>query len=160
MPVAIQAAERQKRPVSPYLMPLAFGSLIGGTITQIGTSPNILISGVREQVTGQPYGMFDYTAIGLPLSLVAVAFLSVGWRLLPSGTARQPPAEKRFTMEDYTTEARLPAEFALVGRTVEELETRYRPCAGGHRHHPRADPSVCAARPLGAVCRRHPGAAG
>ena len=123
MPVAIQAAERQKRPVSPYLMPLAFGSLIGGTITQIGTSPNILISGVREQVTGQPYGMFDYTAIGLPLSVVAVAFLSVGWRLLPSGRRGQPPAEKRFTMEDYTTEVHVPPESALVGRTVEELET-------------------------------------
>ena len=44
MPVAIQAAERRNRPVSRYLMPLAFGSLIGGTITQIGTSPNLLIS--------------------------------------------------------------------------------------------------------------------
>src|SRR4051812_46791942 len=77
MPVAIQAAERQKRPVSRYLMPLAFGSLIGGTITQIGTSPNILISQVREEVSGRPFGMFDYTAIGLPLSCVAIVFLSV-----------------------------------------------------------------------------------
>ena len=89
MPVAIQAAERQDRPVSRYLMPLAFGSLIGGTITQIGTSPNILISQVREQVTGRPYGMFDYTAVGLPLSVVAVLFLSVGWRLLPSHRSAQ-----------------------------------------------------------------------
>src|SRR5215472_9377761 len=54
MPVAIQAAERQDRPVSRYLMPLAFGSLIGGTITQIGTSPTLLISEVRQQVVGQP----------------------------------------------------------------------------------------------------------
>jgi di/tricarboxylate transporter len=122
MPVAIQAAERKHRPVSRYLMPLAFGSLIGGTITQIGTSPNILISQVRQQVTGQPYGMFDYTAIGFPLSLVAVAFLSVGWRLLPSNRLAQPSAEKRFSVEDYMTEALLPANSALVGQTVGTLE--------------------------------------
>jgi di/tricarboxylate transporter len=122
MPVAIQAAERQGRPASRYLMPLAFGSLIGGTITQIGTSPNILISQVREQVTGRPYGMFDYTAIGLPLSLLAVAFLSVGWRLLPSNRRGQPSGEQRFKVEDYSIEVALPAESALVGQTVEALE--------------------------------------
>ncbi|MBV9249202.1 MAG: SLC13 family permease, partial [Acetobacteraceae bacterium] len=78
MPVAIQAAERRRRPPSRYLMPLAFGSLIGGTITQVGTSPNILISTVRQEVTGQSYSLFDYTAVGLPLSIIAILFLSFG----------------------------------------------------------------------------------
>ena len=122
MPVAIQAAERRDRPPSRYLMPLAFGSLVGGTITQIGTSPNILISQVREQVTGHPYGMFDYTSIGLPLSLVAIAFLSVGWRLLPANRRGQATGTKRFTVEEYTTEVRLPADSNLVNRRVDELE--------------------------------------
>src|ERR1700712_3189621 len=123
MPVAIQAAERQHRPVSRYLMPLAFGSLIGGTITQIGTSPNILISQVREQATGQPYGMWDYASIGLPLSVVAVLFLSMGWRLLPANRRGHPSSGKRFKVEDYTTEALLPANSGLVGQTVRDLET-------------------------------------
>jgi di/tricarboxylate transporter len=122
MPVAIQAAERRNRSPSRYLMPLAFGSLIGGTITQIGTSPNILISQVRQEVTGHPFGLFDYTPIGLPLSLVAVAFLSIGWRLLPANRRAQPSTENRFKMEDYTTEATIPAESALVGQTVQALE--------------------------------------
>ncbi len=124
MPVAIQAAERRNRPPSRYLMPLAFGSLIGGTITQIGTSPNILISQIREQMTGRPYGMFDYTAIGLPLSLVAIGFLSFGWRLLPANRRGQAAGNKRFAVEDYTTEVRLPADSSLVGRRVEEMENR------------------------------------
>ena len=123
MPVAIQAAERQNRPVSRYLMPLAFGSLIGGTITQIGTSPNMLISEVRQQVTGRPYGMFDYTTIGLPLSVLAVLFLSVGWRLLPANRQGQGSGLKRYAMEDYTTETWLPADSPLIGRTVSDLET-------------------------------------
>ena len=106
MPVAIQAAERRNRPVSRYLMPLAFGSLIGGTITQIGTSPNVLISEVRQEVLGQPYHLFDFTPVGLPLSCVAIAFLSVGWRLLPANRRGQPSPEKRFAIEDYTSEAR------------------------------------------------------
>jgi len=122
MPVAIQAAERRRRPASRYLMPLAFGSLIGGTITQIGTSPNILISQVREQVTGHPYRLFDYTSIGLPLSLVAIAFLSVGWRLLPANRRGQPSQAQRFKVEDYTTEALLPTGSSLVGATVNALE--------------------------------------
>lgn len=122
MPVAIQAAEQRNRPVSRYLMPLAFGSLIGGTITQVGTSPNILISQVREQVTGHPFGLFDYTPVGLPLSLVAIAFLSLGWRLLPANRRGQRSAEKRFAIEDYTTEVLLPAGSPFVDRTVAELE--------------------------------------
>src|SRR5579875_2572021 len=72
LPIAVQTSERSEQPVSRYLMPLSFGSLIGGTITQIGTSPNLLISSVREQVLGRPYRLFDYAPVGLPLSVLAV----------------------------------------------------------------------------------------
>jgi di/tricarboxylate transporter len=122
LPVAIRAAEQRNRPVSRYLMPLAFGSLIGGTITQIGTSPNILISQVRQETLGRPYGMFDYTSIGLPLSLIAIVFLSMGWRLLPADRRGQPAPEKRFALEDYTSEVQLPADSLLTGKTVADLE--------------------------------------
>jgi di/tricarboxylate transporter len=122
MPVAIQAAERRNRPPSRYLMPLAFGSLIGGTITQIGTSPNILISQVRQETLGHPYHMFDFTPVGLPLSCLAIVFLAFGWRLLPANRRGQPSAEKRFAIEDYTSEATLPEDSPLVGKTVGDLE--------------------------------------
>jgi di/tricarboxylate transporter len=122
MPVAIQAAERRNRAVSQYLMPLAFGSLIGGTMTLIGTSPNVLISEVRREIVGQPFRMFDFTPVGLPLSLVAIAFLSVGWRLLPVNRQGQPSPEKRFAIEDYTSEATLPEDTPMVGKTVADLE--------------------------------------
>jgi di/tricarboxylate transporter len=122
MPIAIQAAERRKRPVSRYLMPLAFGSLIGGTITEIGTSPNILISQVRQQITGHPYKLFDFTTVGLPLSLLAIVFLSLGWRLLPANRRGQPVGDRRFALEDYTSETLLPEKSPLVGKTVGDLE--------------------------------------
>ena len=121
LPIAIQAAERNDRSPSRYLMPLSFGSLIGGTITLIGTSPNLLISTVRQEAVGKPYSFFDFTPVGLPLSILAVAFLCFGWRLLPEREG-DPSAEKRFTVEDYTVEARLPSSSPLVGKTVADLE--------------------------------------
>ncbi len=124
MPVAIRTAQRSKRAPSLYLMPLAFGSLIGGTITQIGTSPNLLISAVRQEVEGRPFGLFDYTPVGLPLSVLAVVFLAFGHRLLPS--RRRGPgaaeAEAPVTIENYVSEARLPAGSPFVNKPVAELE--------------------------------------
>ncbi|HYZ60864.1 MAG TPA: SLC13 family permease, partial [Acetobacteraceae bacterium] len=122
MPIAIQTAEHQQRPPSRYLMPLAFGSLVGGTITQIGTSPNLLISAVRQETQGKTFGLFDFTPVGLPLSLIAVAFLAVAWRLIPRGRRGQVSAEARFKIEDYTSEARLQPGSALAEKTVGDLE--------------------------------------
>ncbi len=122
LPLAIQTAERRRRPVSLYLMPLAFGSLVGGTITLIGTSPNLLISSVRQELTGHPYRLFDFAPVGLPLSLVAIAFLSVGWRLLPQDRRGRTTAEKQHQVADYASEALLPAGSPLVGKRVRDLD--------------------------------------
>jgi di/tricarboxylate transporter len=122
MPIAIQTAERSRRSASLYLMPLAFGSLVGGTITQIGTSPNLLISAVRQETQGRPFTLFDFTPVGLPLSVAAVGFLAFGWRLIPKGRRGQTTRQKQFKIEEYTTEVRLPAGSPLVGKTVNDLE--------------------------------------
>ena len=123
MPIAIRTAERNGRSPSSYLMPLAFGSLIGGTITLIGTSPNLLISSIRRDVTGHPYRMFDFSLVGLPLSVLAVVFLAFGWRLIPRGTRAAAPASgQRYRIEDYTSENAIPAGSPLIGKTVGELE--------------------------------------
>jgi di/tricarboxylate transporter len=121
MPIAIQTAGRSKRPVSIYLMPLAFGSLIGGTITLIGTSPNLLISTVRQEIGGQPFHLFDFVPVGLPLSVLALGFLAIGWRLIPVRTG-QRQAEHAFDVDSYTTELRITQGSPLVGQTVTALE--------------------------------------
>lgn len=122
MPIAIQTAERRGRSPSAYLMPLAFGSLIGGTITQIGTSPNLLISAVRQDIEGRPFALFDFTPVGLPLTAVAIVFLTFGWRLIPRGRKGQPTREKRFEIEDYLSEAVIPGSSPFVGKTVQDVE--------------------------------------
>jgi di/tricarboxylate transporter len=104
------------------LMPMAFGSLIGGVVTMVGTSPNILVSKVREDITGEPFGMFDYTPVGLAVAGSGLLFLSVGYRLLPVRRAAGGSMEAAFSMEEYSTEARVPEGSAFAGRTVAELE--------------------------------------
>jgi di/tricarboxylate transporter len=121
IPIAMQTAQRSKRSPSIYLMPLAFGSLIGGTMTLIGTSPNLLISTVRQEIEHKPFQLFDFLPVGLPLSVLALGFLAFGWRLIPQRTG-QRPAEGAFDLDRYTTELVVAEGSPMVGQTVSALE--------------------------------------
>lgn len=121
MPVAFQLARRNDKPVSAVLMPMAFGSLLGGTVTLVGTSPNVIVSRVREQLTGEPFGLFDFAPVGLGLALMGLIFLAFGYRLLPRGRRGQASMDAAFNLEGYTTEVVVPEKSALVGKTVADL---------------------------------------
>ncbi|HXV23447.1 MAG TPA: SLC13 family permease [Alphaproteobacteria bacterium] len=120
IPIAMQFSRRNKTPVSRLLMPLSFGSLLGGLMTLIGTSPNIIVARMREEILGEPFGMFDFMPVGFGLALAGVAFLTFGWRLLPK--ERRGKLQEAFKLEDFTTEAVLPATSPMVGKTVADLE--------------------------------------
>jgi len=122
LPVAAQLARRHRTSSHQVLMPMAFASLLGGLMTLIGTSPNIIVSRVREEITGRPFAMFDYLPVGAGLMLAGWAFLLVGWRLLPKTRQGTRPAEESFAVEDYISEVVLPPGSSFVGRTVAELE--------------------------------------
>ncbi|MBV8094821.1 MAG: SLC13 family permease [Acetobacteraceae bacterium] len=122
MPVALQLARRTGTSPSCLLMPMAFGSLLGGIVTLVGTSPNILIAEVRAQTLGKPFSLFDFTPVGLSIAVMGVGFLSFGYRVLPGGRKGAPSIDAAFTIEDYTTEARLSPQSPAAGRTVAELE--------------------------------------
>jgi di/tricarboxylate transporter len=122
LPVALQIARRSGTSASTLLMPMAFGSLIGGLTTLVGTSPNILVSRVREELTGEPFAMFDFAPVGLGILAAGLAFLSVGWRLLPAGRTGQPAAEDAFHVNAYLVEATVPAGSPFINKTVESLE--------------------------------------
>jgi di/tricarboxylate transporter len=123
IPIALQVARRTGKPASRVLMPLASGSLLGGLVTLIGTSPNVIVSRMREQISGEPFHMFDFAPVGVGLAAVGVIFLTFGWRLLPKikrGGGATP--ETRFSIEDYITEVRLPGASPYAGKTVRDLE--------------------------------------
>src|SRR5262245_38742291 len=83
MPAAFQIARKNQTSVSYLLMPMAFAALLGGIVTLVGTSPNVIVARVREELLGQPFSMFDFTPVGAGLALGGVIFLAFGWRLLP-----------------------------------------------------------------------------
>jgi len=121
MPVAFQVARRSDRSPSEFLMPLSFASLLGGSITLIGTSPNMLTASVREELLGAPFRMFDFLPVGLGVALCGLGFLTFGWRLIPRGR-RSASTEAAFNIEDYTSEVRIGEASPFVGRTVAEVE--------------------------------------
>ncbi len=126
MPIALQLSRKTGTSPSRLLMPLAFGSLLGGVMTLIGTSPNIIVARFRQEYMGESFAMFDFLPVGLAISLAGVAFLAFGWRLLPERRAPAGSPEQRFTIQDYLTEVRPMAESPLVGGTVGDLEAMSR----------------------------------
>ncbi|HEX3884665.1 MAG TPA: SLC13 family permease [Stellaceae bacterium] len=121
IPAAVQVARRNNRSPSEFLMPLSFASLLGGSMTLVGTSPNILTASVRQQLTGQPFHMFDFTPVGAGIAVVGAVFLTFGWRLIPRGL-RGSAGETAFKIEDYTSEARVSAGSSYIGQTVRQVE--------------------------------------
>ena len=122
MPVAIRMARKSKITPSIFLMPLAFGSLLGGLMTQIGTPPNIIISMFRtETAASMPFRMFDFTLVGAGVALIGVAFIvAVGWRLIPCRQGRLSP-EDLFAIDNYLTEVFVPAGSKFVGKKLLDL---------------------------------------
>jgi di/tricarboxylate transporter len=119
MPVAVQLAARLELPPGRVLMPLAFGSILGGTTTLIGTPPNLIVSGFRENAGLGGYEMFSFTPVGVAVAAAGVAFIAlVGWRLVP---ARKHAGAEGFDAGAYVTETRVPEGSRTAGRTLGEL---------------------------------------
>ena len=122
MPVAIRASNRSNHPPSLFLMPLAFASLLGGMITLIGTPSNIIISDFRYEEVGVHFRMFDFTIVGLAVTVAGVLFIAlVGWRLMPSRKAPMALGET-LDIKDYMTEVRVPDDSRFIGKLVRDLE--------------------------------------
>ncbi|WP_461419670.1 SLC13 family permease [Gudongella sp.] len=122
MPVAIKMARKNNKSPSIFLMPLAFGSLLGGMTTLVGTPPNIIISTFRADYTGEAFGMFDFSPVGGAVAAAGVAFiLVIGWRLIPKRAGGKSD-EDLFEIKDYITELRIPEESEYIGKTINELE--------------------------------------
>ncbi len=125
MPAAFQLAKKSDTSPSVYLMPMAFASLLGGLTTLVGTSPNIIVSRVREDMTGQPFGMFDYLPTGLGLLVIGLIFLRLTYRLLPAD--RKPAAllGEALDISDYVTEASVSEGSQAIAETVAEFALRH-----------------------------------
>lgn len=121
MPVAIWMSRKSGRSPSLMLMPLAFGSLLGGSLTLIGTPPNMIIAAYRAQDGTAPFGMFGFLPVGLGVTLIGVIFIAlIGWRLIPKHPEKDSQ-EDLFRISDYISEVRLPEDGKFVGLPLHDL---------------------------------------
>ncbi|HSF31194.1 MAG TPA: SLC13 family permease [Candidatus Tectomicrobia bacterium] len=123
MPVAVWMARRGGYSPSRLLMPLAFGSLLGGMTTLIGTPPNIIVASSRAAAGHPPFGMFAFLPVGAGVLLAGVLLIGLlgGWLVPERITAASK--EGLFAIEEYLSEVRIPAASRMVGETLHRLET-------------------------------------
>jgi len=153
LPVALKTAMKEKRSPSIILMPLAFASILGGMITMIGTPPNIIIATFREinqmnlkiealeninssaakyfvqqninieHFTPSPFGMLDFTPVGIAITFFGVIFITlIGWRLIPKESYKDPNSSSHFSIDKYITEIRIPKECKFIDLKIKDIE--------------------------------------
>lgn len=136
LPVAMALARAENLPPSQLLMPVAFASILGGTITLIGTSTNVIVSGLLPTYGLEPLGMFELTPVGLPLAVSGLLFLIfLAHRILP--THLEVALEQQYHIRDYLTEVVVQPRSPLAGKSVAEAGFGRRwdlNLLGVHRH--------------------------
>jgi di/tricarboxylate transporter len=125
MPVDVATARKAGRAAGLTLMALAFATILGGMVTLIGTPPNLIVSGFRQQATGAPFGFFDFAYVGGIVALAGLVFIAfVGWRLVPQRDAGQAVADAETRMRDYVAELVIPEGSKTIGKTKAEVQAR------------------------------------
>ncbi len=126
MPVALKSAAKVKRSPGFILMPLAFASILGGTITLIGTPPNIIIANYRVKAGGEAFSMFDFSPVGAVVALVGLVFVAfLGWRLIPAARRAKQEDSSLFEIEAYVTELSVPEDSPLLGKGRRQIEAEF-----------------------------------
>jgi di/tricarboxylate transporter len=120
VPIVIGLANRAKISPSRLLLPLAFSSILSSSVTLISTSTNIVVSGLMTSYNMPPLGMFELTPVGLPVTVLGLAYLwLVGRRWLPNHPVGED-SKDTFGIRPYLTEILILPTSSLVGKTLAE----------------------------------------
>ncbi|UXE61259.1 MAG: SLC13 family permease [Woronichinia naegeliana WA131] len=122
LPIVEEWCKQRKISVSKLMIPLSYVTVLGGMITVIGTSTNILASGLAKKLTGQEFHLFQFTSLGLTTFAIGLIYLAiVAPRLLPE---RKPVSDSNMTdeyqLKDYVSEIIIPPRSSLIGQTLRQ----------------------------------------
>jgi len=129
LPVVMDIARHTNRPPSRLLMPLAYGSLLGGLATQIGTPPNILVTDALRDAGMKPFTFFDFTPVGLIIMFAGIAFMVlIGRHLLPqrdvakeSSTNNSSDWQSQYDLKERLFHIRVPRDSILANKTLAQI---------------------------------------
>ena len=159
LPAVAVLARRTGNPASRLMMPLAFAAIMGGTLTLIGTTPNLLLGDLLRQREGESLGMFEFAFVGAPVALLGIVYMAtVGRRLLPSHTQEerfkdvQMPEDvaNNYGFMQNLYRMKVLRQSGIAGQTIEQAQIGgkydldvvliFRPSAIGRRYlHPQPD---------------------
>lgn len=114
----------RKTGVSPskLLIPLSYTAMLGGTVTLIGTSTNLLASQVSDRMLGHPFSMFEFTGLGIIVLLIGVAYLlTIGYKLIPARLEVEDNLTEEYEMKNYLTEVIIDEDCSFVGRSFDDI---------------------------------------
>lgn len=121
MPIAIKVGKHHKISASYLLMPVAFASLLGGLVTEIGTPPNLIISTYRGNAGLESFSFFDFAPVGIGLTVVGIIFISfIGWHLIPKRKSDEAQTDF-FEVDDYMSEVYIPEGNKNINQSIREL---------------------------------------
>nr|WP_188977066.1 SLC13 family permease [Halocalculus aciditolerans] len=128
VPVISDLAHKGNTSPSKLLLPLSYASMLGGTLTLIGTSTNLLASDVAERLLGRGFSMFTFTGLGLIVLVAGTIYLmTIGHRLIPERVPAKEDYIEEYQLQNYVTEVVVREDAAIAGKTVAEAvdESRF-----------------------------------
>lgn len=122
IPVFLALAQQAEEPASLYLMPLSFAAILGGTVTLIGTSTNLIVYGMARDRGFDEFTMFSIAPLGVIYLAVGLAYLfTFGRRLLPRRPG-SPDLARKFSVRDFVTELEVLPDSPAIGRSLRDLK--------------------------------------
>ncbi|MFM7579155.1 MAG: SLC13 family permease, partial [Microcystaceae cyanobacterium] len=122
LPIVEEWSKQRRISVSKLMIPLSYATVLGGMITVIGTSTNILASGLSKKLTGQEFNLFQFTPLGLATFTIGLIYLAIAApRLLPDRKGTDPSKlTGEYRLEDYVSEIIVPPRSSLIGQTLHQ----------------------------------------
>jgi len=122
MPIDINKARASNWTPRKTLMPLSFATILGGMATLIGTPPNIIISSIRYEHTGEPFKMFDFFPVGGITAFIGLAFVAlIGWRLIPKTSENDDAGKELIEIASYVSNLIVSKNSLILGKNLHEI---------------------------------------